>query len=202
MNKHAFGWFDRYLIHKSSYWAAFAIYQVHRYNSITMTISSHKSNCFWCIRAVFNLFSMLLYDLLCLVLFSMHMVDSTCIWSIQPIYDIVDFFCLVKPVLDECNLDSNNTWSLQPLLKVFSSIFMYSIDSICLWFILTVYDIFYLYLVDLPGVCHFQSLFNHFILHFGQLNMCMTKTTCIWSILTVFDLFDLYMTTSPGSWLI
>ena len=56
--------------------------------------------------------------------FSMHMVDSTCIWSIQPIYDIVDFFCLVKPVLDECNLDSNNTWSLQPLLKVFSSIFM------------------------------------------------------------------------------
>ena len=132
----------------------------------------------------------------------MHMVDSTCIWSIQPIYDIVDFFCLVKPVLDECNLDSINTWSLQPLFKFVSSIFMYSIDSICLWSILTVYDIFYQYLVDLPGVWYFQSLFNHFILHFGQLSMCMTKTTCIWSILTLFDLFDLYMTNSPGSWLI
>ena len=133
---------------------------------------------------------------------------SPCIWLILPVFHqfnpymiLPTFFCLVKPVLDECNLDSNNTWSLQPLFKFFSSIFMYSIDSICLWFILTVYDIFYLYLVDFPGVWHFQSLFNYLILYFGQLNMCMTKTTCIWSILTVFDLF-LYMTNSPGSWLI
>lgn len=149
---------------------------------------------------------MLLYDLLCLVF-----IYSPCIWLILPVFDQFNPYMIlwtIQPIYDIVDC----IWSVQPgfyqghiyLISstCVSSIFMYSIDSICLWSILTVYDIFYQYLVDLPGVWYFQSLFNHFILHFGQLSMCMTKTTCIWSILTLFDLFDLYMTNSPGSWLI
>ena len=134
-------------------------------------------------------------------LFSMHMIDSTCIWSIQPIYDIVDnsthiWYCGLYLI--------SLTWilSMSHILDLFNLCFIYlhvfhwlhlslihsnsiwywnPISSTCIWLICLVYDIF-----------------NHFILHFGQLNMCMAKTKCIWFILTVFDLFDLYMTNPPG----
>ena len=44
--QHVFGWCDRYWSHKSRNWAAFAICQVYRYHSMTVTISSHAFNSF------------------------------------------------------------------------------------------------------------------------------------------------------------
>ena len=107
--QHVFGWFDRYWSHKSRNWAAFAIYQVYRYHSMTVTLSSHAFNSF-----------------------DLYLMESFSISWIIPLLDWFDlcWICatcirLLPPYLDHSNsiwwfqtalLDLNSVWFNQPAL--------------------------------------------------------------------------------------
>ena len=107
--QHVFGWFGRYWSHKSRNWAAFAIYQVYRYHSMTVTFSSHAFN-------TFDLYLMESFSISWIIplldWFDLCWICATCIRLLPPYLDHSNSIWWFQTAL----LDLNSVWFNQPAL--------------------------------------------------------------------------------------
>jgi hypothetical protein len=146
--QHVFGWCDRYLSHKSRNWAAFAICQVYRYHSMTVTISSHAFNSF-----------------------DLYLIESYSISWILPLLDWFDLrLCLICATVARHQLLDyfHHIWTIQTVFDGFNSIVgskQHVIYSTCTWFALCLihrilFGLFKQYHVLLPIMNHSSRLWS------------------------------------------